>query len=402
MNDTSVNLRQTIETFIQTAQFDALIDTCKTALSDARERGDKSTEILSIIGLAQGHKFIGKFKEARILIDGAIDFVEGSQYDDLHTLALAVSADLYLIGALQPYEAERDLKLALRIATEDADEARLAELLVGLGSVYQRMSEEDRAVRYARKAFDLAKGINHRYFMSASLAVIGVAVRHQQPEKAMQAYEDAMKIAQQDNFRLLELNLTGAIGELLIQQERYIDEGQLMLEKAVALASDFESVPHEFTALHRLGRALERRTSYERAAQTYSIMLERAQEWKIRTYEGIAFFNLGVLAYVRTHYDDAIANLDQALMIARETNNPFQEASIERVLGENYIKLNEFDEALSHYMAARAIYDALDNQAGVATMLRKIVMTYVERLIASVLSFLGLRSDDDTPTDTEE
>ena len=104
MNETSHNLHRTIDTFIQTAQFGALIETCKMALADARERTDLSTEIISIIGLAQGHKYIGKFKEARILINGAIQNARQLGDEELTAKALLSSADIFLSTTFQSHD----------------------------------------------------------------------------------------------------------------------------------------------------------------------------------------------------------------------------------------------------------------------------------------------------------
>jgi len=394
MNETSLKLRNTIETFIQTAQFDALIETCKMALGDARERGDKSTEVLSVIGLAQGHKYIGKFKEARVLVDGAVRFAAQIGDNDLQTMALSVRGSLYLMGFFQPYDAEHDWRQALDLAERHQNPDLLADVLLGLAATYQQTNENERSESYARKAFNIARKASNRHLMGVALALIGAATMGNQPEKAMQAYEDALAIAQQDNYRLLELTLTSNIGALLCREKRYAEEGQMMLEKAVALAKDFRSVPHEFTALYRLGRALEKQGALERAAQYYGLMLERAQEWRVRSYEGVGFFNLGILAYHRAHHDDAIANLEQALMIARETKNPFQEAQIEQTLAANYLVMDNFDDSLEHYKAARSLYDALDNRPSANRVAQKILLVYIERLLDNVLRWLGLRQDE--------
>ncbi|MEM9952194.1 MAG: tetratricopeptide repeat protein [Chloroflexota bacterium] len=399
MNETSQNLRSTIETFTQQAQFDALIDTCKIALTDARTRDDIATEVMAIMGLALGHLYIGKFKDARILANGALTKAETLHDGQLIARANIVSGEIFLKGSYKPQDAEINYRQALRIAKEIDDTYTATEALCGLGATFLQMDDVQRAQRFGRQAFEEAREHRIRYLMGTSLAVIGGAVTRSQPEKATQAFEDAMAIAQQDNFRLLELQLIGRIGHLLVRDERYADEGQLMLEKAYALAKDFRSVPDEFRAIYRLGHAYEERTLLEQATQYYGIMLERAQDWNARPYEGIAFFNLGILAYNRIHYDDAIANFEQALTIARETNNPFQEAQTEQVLGSCYLNMNDFEHALDHYMAARSIYDSLDNRYMMSIMLQRIVTTYFQRLLTQVMRWLGLTQADDSDVD---
>lgn len=394
MNETSHNLHRTIDTFIQTAQFGALIETCKMALADARERTDLSTEIISIIGLAQGHKYIGKFKEARILINGAIQNARQLGDEELTAKALLSSGDIFLSTTFQSHEAERDFDDAHQIAIRIDDTALIAEALCSLARAYHQMGDSTRTQKYARDAFEVARDSDNRYRVGDALGSIAAASVRTQPEKAMQAFDDAMTIARQDNFVLMELDLTGRIGHLLSRQKRYADEGQLMLEKALAMAKDFHSVPHEFTALQRLGRALEEDKSLDRAAQYYGNMLDRAQKWGARSYEGVAFFNLGILAYNRKHFDDAISNLEQALMIANETKNPSQEAQVEQFIGACYFNMGDYNQALDHYMSARSIYDSLDNHVLANSVLQHIVMVYFQRFFANILRWLGIRKEN--------
>lgn len=393
MNETSQNLCQTIETFVQTAQFEALIDTSKLALTDARSRGDKSTEVVSLLGLADGHKFIGKFKESRLLVNGAMTLAKELNDAELMTLALLSSGDIYINTAFQAYEAERDYREALALAYDIDEEQWVADALNGVSSALEQLNEPARAQRFARKAFDIARDSGYRYGMTQALALVGLASMKTKPEKAMQAFEDAIAIARQDNFPLLELALMGLLGQLLCRQERYADDGQRMLEKTLARAKDFHSVPDEFRAIYTLGRMYEQKDSLDLAAQYYGLMLEQAQNWRARAYEGQAFFNLGLLAYNRTHYDDAINNLEQAIVIAQATKNPFQEAQIEQVLGATYLANSDYDAALDHYMAARSTYDALDNGYMAGQLLQQIVIVYFQRLLSTVLQWVGLRQD---------
>ncbi|MEL6524609.1 MAG: tetratricopeptide repeat protein [Chloroflexota bacterium] len=395
MNETSQQLRETIDTFIQTAQFDALLDTCRMALRDARERGDRPSEILALIGLAQVHEYIGKFKEARVLIDGTLDFAAQAGDAELETMALIVSGTIFVRAAYQPYEAEQDFRVALRIADDYGELRLVAEALNGLSRAYLQMGTHGRAQRYARQGFEVARGIGDRYQMGKALYFVGEAASLNEPEKALQAFEDAMEIAQQNNFRLLEVALVGSIGALLSAEERYADDGQLMLEKGLAMAKDFRSVPHEFAALRRLGITYQRQQAYDRSAQYFGLALERAQEWRAQSYEGAAFYALGVLAQIREHYDDAIANFEQTLLITKQTKNPFQEAQTERALGDCYLAQKNFDEALDHFMASRTLYDALDSTTMTNMLFQKIVGVYIQRLVDQVLRLIGLREPSD-------
>lgn len=399
MNETSQNLCQTIETFIQTAQFDALLDTSKLALADARSRNDESTEVMSLLGLADGHKYLGKFKEARLLVNGALALANQLNDSELIIVSLLSSGDIYLRTAFQSYEAERDFREALALAHDIDNQGFVADALNGIASALEQLNDTTRAQRFALKAFDIARETGYRHGITRALSLIGSASMKSKPEKAMQAFEDAIAIARQDNFRLLELRLLGLLGQLLSQQDRYAEDGQRMLEKMLTMAKDFHSIPDEFTAMYALGKMYEEKDSLEQSAQYYSLMLEQAQKWRSKSYEGQAFFNLGLLAYNRKHYDDAISNLDQAIVIARESKNPFQEAQIEQVLGATYLANNDYDTALDHYMAAHSTYESLDNSYMASQLLQQILIVYFQRLVRNVLKWIGLKQDNSEISD---
>lgn len=397
MNKTRKHLRETLENLLQTAQFDSLIETCKAALLDARNRKDKETEALALIGLAQGHKFSGKFKDALLLTDGAITIAQAIANQELLVQATLSRASVHLIGTYQTYEAEQDYRDALGRAYDQDDQAAVSEALAGIAAVLNHRGDVSHAEGFAVEAFRLAREIKQAYWMSNALSVLGsIFGSSRQAEKGLKAFQDAIDIAQRENYRILEVGLMANIGQLLIEQGRYAQEGQQMLEKALHMAQEISSVPDQFMILFRLGRAAEMQAIIEQAAEHYNVMLVRSQEWQTRAYEGLAFFNLGVLAYNRKHFDDALANLEQSLLIARETKNPYQEAQIEQVLAVTYSSLHHWEQALDHYMAARSLYDALDNRQMAGQMMQAILMTYLRRFFDTILKWLGLGQKDDT------
>jgi tetratricopeptide (TPR) repeat protein len=398
MNKTTLHLHETLDTLIQTAQFDTLIETSKAALLDARNHDDKTTEVLALIGLAQGHTFIGKFKDALLLTDGAMDLAP--QIDDSHLAVQAIltRASVHLLGTYQIHEAESDYRLALSLAHDINDQVAIIDALIGIAAALNQQAYAGRAEGFAREAFEIAREIDNSYLIAQALTGIGTSLsKANQSEKALKAFQDATSIAQTENYRILEVTLMGNIGQLLVKQGRYAQEGQQMLEKALRMATEIYSVPHQFAILFTIGRASETQGLMEQAAEHYNTMLIRAQEWQTRAYEGMAFFNLGVLAFNRKHYDDALANLEQALMIARETQNPFQEAQVEQILGLSYSMLQDWENTLDHYMAARSLYDALDNEHMVRQMMQAIVLTYLQGIVAKLLGWLGLAKKEDTP-----
>lgn len=191
--------------------------------------------------------------------------------------------------------------------------------------------------------------------------------------------------------------LTGYViankGLLLTHDHRYFDDGLELLEKALIIAQNIRCATHEFTALFFLGLTRMRVNQFDIAQDYFDTMLNRAQTWKNRAYEGMTFYELGRLHLASLRYNLAIANFDQAWLISRETMNPFYEAQTEAALGYAYSLKHEYQLALKRYIAARTLYDALEDDSRMSDMTRAIVMTYINRFIHGILTFFGLRSD---------
>lgn len=397
MNETTMHLRRTLDNLIQTAQFDTLMDTSKMALVDARKHNDKIVEALSLLGLAESHKFIGKFTEALLLTDGALNIAQVLPDEHLKAQTYLIRASIHLMGTYQIHEAETDYREALAIAHDIQDHYTVAQALAGVGAAFNQQRNLPQAEEFAREALRIANELNEPYLIVHTLNILGTIHGNSgRTDEALKVFQKAVEMAQIENFRVLEVALITNIGQVLVQQGRYSDEGQQMLEKALRMAQEISHIPEQFTILFWMGRSAEIRGDTEQAGEHYNTMLIRSQEWQTRAYEGIAFFNLGILAFNRQHYDDAVSNLDQSLMIARETKNPYQEAQIEQVLGATYSRLQDWDSTLDHYMAARTLYDALDNHQMVNQMMQAILMTYLRRFVAQVLSWLGIGKERDS------
>lgn len=395
MNQTATRLRDAIDQLVYEARFDDLETTCKTALRIARQRQDRETETVALIGLAEWHKFRGKFKEAQILDDGALDFARQANNGELTLLALTTSASIHLTGTYQTHEAQDDYRAALNLAHELDDARGVVIALAGLANTFNRLGEHERAQRYAREAFEITREdrLNgEQSLLVTTLTILGDCfVALQRPEQALQSYRDALHMAQQQGRALDEIVLIGALGRLYAHNEHDAQDGLEMLNQALRMAQDKQVVPQEFATLYLLGWVQQNYGHYKAAHDYFETMLVRAQTWRARAYEAVAFSYLGGLAHQQGEHDEAIANFTQALQIAREMMNPFQEAHYCTWLGSIYATKRDYETALDYYATAHTLYDALEYDKEVQTVRRYIIMTYLWRLLDGVLRLIGLR-----------
>ncbi len=397
MESSALRLRDRIDDLLRAAAFQEIIDLCKPILAQARKSSNAPIQALSLVGLSLGHLYLGKFEEARVLVDGALRFARQSHDPELEALALCANGTLHLHATYLYPDAESYYRDALRVAHQAGDGRGTAAALLGVAYSTRNQEMYGRSVGYAREAFELGREIGDLDVQIGALSLLAADLADQnQRERALKAYQDALGISEESGAKFYESDLLGGVGILFAESERYHAEGMEMLARSLELAQERNSAPQEYSALNQLGRAHERRGEYEAAQGYYETMLNRAQEWNNRAYESAAFYALGQVALAQNELDIAVDRFQEAGAIARETMNPFREAQVEYALGTVYSHKRDYKEAISHYMAARSIYDALDQTRRARNLLTTIVITYLNQLLDRLMRALGLRSDDDS------
>ena len=396
MNPVAADLYDQIEILLQAAEFRQVIDLCRSALTDARRKSNTHAEIMALIGWSAAHKYIGAFGEARILVDGAVKKAEQADSPQLLALALNTSGSIHLVCSLRAEDAEQDYRAALDIAYDVDDHVGVATALAGIGASLLSVGDASRAKRFALEAFDTARDIDDKYLMAGALSLIGSAMLEGTDEEAtLKAFQDALNLVREHGLRLLEGTIVGNIGLALLKSSRYYEDGISMLERSLEMAEKISCVPHEYSALHRLGTAYQQLGRFKEAQDYYDTVLTRTQTWGARAYEGAAFFTLGLLAYADKRTDAALADLHQAAGINREMMNPYREAMTDMWLGMIYADKRDFSNALKHYNNARTIYDSLDDDTRVRQMTQIVVWVHILKLWDGLLRFVGIRSKDD-------
>lgn len=397
MESSALRLRDKISELLLAAAFDDIIELCKPILAQARKSQNTQIQAIALVGLSQAYLYLGQFKEARVLADGALDFAQQSQDAETEVLALCANGSLHLRATYLYPDAESYYRDALRLAHRSGDVRGIAAALLGIGASSHSQGQQGRAVGYAREAFEIARENDFSDVQISALSLIAADFADRgERERALQAYQDALAISESEEAIFYEGELIAGVGILFAESDRYRQEGLEMLLRALELAQDLNAAPQEFSALYQLGNTYAKLQEFDATRDYYEVMLNRAQEWRNRAYESAAFFALGQLGLTENELDEAIADFSEAGIIARETMNPFREAQVEYALGTVCATKREYKQAIQHYMAARSIYDALDQTRQARNLLTTIVITYLNQLLDRLMRAIGLRSEDDS------
>jgi predicted ATPase/Tfp pilus assembly protein PilF/tRNA A-37 threonylcarbamoyl transferase component Bud32 len=173
-----------------------------------------------------------------------------------------------------------------------------------------------------------------------------------QPEAALASYEAAMACYRQLNDSYGLARVMGVYGGYLFELGR-VAEGQVELERALAMSQEVGNALGEGVAEFNLGVVADGQVRATVAREHYERALVLFRKLGYRRYEGGLLNNLGCLVRKLGHHAQAVAYLEQALAMYREEGDRMGECV---TLGNLGITLyNEGDVSTAENYLAEAI-----------------------------------------------
>ncbi len=383
MDNVIAPLRQKLQELALSAQFDTLLERSKQLLRASRQENAAVTEVVALLSLAEAYRIIGKFHEARVLVDGAHDAAQGLAHPRLRADALIERGLLLLEGYFQPIEALNDFREALHIAYEHNEAAATASALLGVAHVYQALGESDRALIWAKESISTAQELPTPATTAQLWLVLADIYRVQRRlGRAQACLQHAQQLIDANGYTLL-------LGDALYQASLLQANPIAQLMEAVVMPT--LSSAQRARYLETLATLFTQEKDFESARKIARSYLEHAQTWRSKPHETVAFALLG---YVNTHAganDEAQAAYAQALALAREHKNPYQEAGILEALAGIAFAAGDYDETLTHLQAARSVYLALDYDRKARLLLGRLLLTHVARFVQKLIAFVRRR-----------
>ncbi|MCD4818631.1 MAG: sigma 54-interacting transcriptional regulator [Candidatus Cloacimonetes bacterium] len=112
------------------------------------------------------------------------------------------------------------------------------------GLVYQDIKQNENARFFIKKAMELYEEMNHPFGVAKSLNNLGITYIYTEPEKSIEYYKKAQKIAENQNWANLDVNFTNNIGDVYEEQNDLVNALKyynLALQKALKINSN--SIP---------------------------------------------------------------------------------------------------------------------------------------------------------------
>ena len=235
------------------------------------------------------------------------------------------------------------IRVAVRYFSKQHDPERLATALYTQGRVEKELGKNEEAAQLFVKALDVAKGgedYKLQYLASSHLGTL-YAYSHLD-SLAFSAYEQALHFAElaQDSSSISYSH--AYLGRVYGLQNNW-HEAIHAYQKAIAIASQVQSIPALRLGLSELATAYCRIQAYQNAFDCLQRLQDLADK-SLTTNQAITYLNIGDLYRLMGCYDLAIPYLEKAL----NTKNMYTKRSTYQSFYYLYIEQQNYKKAIEY------------------------------------------------------
>jgi serine/threonine protein kinase/tetratricopeptide (TPR) repeat protein len=350
-------------------RFDAADRALGTTLRIGHERGDRALlrSALRSLGLLRWHE--GRHPEALDVTRRALAIDRECQ--DEAAVAVGLTNLGNILRAMGDYAGAREqIEEALTLPALRRDPKKLVYTQHNLANVYRALGDVDRALDCLIRANEIAR-VNllpiQRSFHLTSIAHI--QLQQGDIDAALQTYRAAVDLSRRARHADGLVQSLRMLGNALLGLARY-DEALPYLQEAAHLFAQLEDRVSEAEMWTGIARILERR-SPEEAAEAWSVVLELQRRRgdsssELDAREGLARARRAMGA------SDAVTAYESALALAATIGARAREAAIRNVLGILAWERGAYPEALRYYESALALVRDHGNRQDEAVILNSL------------------------------
>jgi len=322
-----------------------------------------------------------KKEELQSVIEAHYHACEAREYD----LAAAIIWECNLHDLLGLWENQRTLiEIYEKLLPRDhfKDEPILENkqvhgaVLGNLGNVYRDLGEQRKAIEYYEQALKISKEAGNRRLEENQLGNMGIVYDNLgETEKAIDYYEQALEISIEIDDMVGEGEAFGNMGLAYY----HLGEPRKAIEcykQALKIARKIGDRRGEGADLGNLGLAYSDMGELRKAIEYYEQALKISRELGDRAGECAPLINLG-LAYTNVgEHTKAIRNCEQALKISREIGSRQEEGAALGNMGLAYRNLEEPRKAIEYYEQALKISREIGDRRGEGNSLSNMGVAY--------------------------
>jgi len=199
--------------------------------------------------------------------------------------------------------------------------------------------------------------------------------RNQQYQEALQIYQIALKLANQQQNRVLEREVSQKIGVTQSKLGNYTEALQY-LQLALSLTREEGNRIAEASILNDIGGVYQLKGDFSKALDTFQQTLAIRQQVGDRLGEARTLSNIGAIYDALAKYPQAIASHQQALTIFEQQNHRQGIAAVLNNMGLVQSNLGKYNLAIELYKKSLATRKEIGDRIGEGQTLHNIGYTY--------------------------
>jgi len=293
----------------------------------------------------------------------------------------------------------------------------LASNYNGLGSSYEDMGDENKALFYYEKAIDAARKLGNKEWLADDLFLAGsiyyrksldyekafayleesrklfteigakdslTIVLHElgkaalslgKYEKALSSFNESLKLYKEkgdENSVGANLSLIGLVYSKMGQLKKALS----YFEEALKIAKKHNDPEGTSIVLREIADIYSDLYQRDRAISYYQEAIEIQKKNNLRKELGVTLNNLGSMYMDLAQYEKALQSYQEALKIAKEQNDLPTTATLFNNIGHVYAKFGRTDKAIMYYQQSLELEKRLKRPASLVYVLNNIGMEY--------------------------
>ncbi len=350
---------------------------CRATAERARQGGDPRELSLALIGLGSALFQTRVFDQGVAALDEAEELA--NSLGDLPFLAhcLGLKAAVYQ-EAGRFHNAYEVIERVVEMAQAHNDLGMKCDALVAQGQILANSGDPIVALEKLQAARSLANEIDDKRHLMKVFGTLGnVETSRAALDNAQVYFEIAAAWAAKLDERLAECGYLLNLGTVLGWQG-LLPQALEVFQRVLNIARDTRERDAELAALQHLTQCLHSLKQYEQVVPLARNGIAVSQELGRHDFT-FSFFETTALAHFQLgKHNDALGILQEAAEYARSANDPNHEANMLLQLGESYLAMELYEQALAPFEAASRILSDRGHEADNAHAIGKIGVALAE------------------------
>lgn len=292
-----------------------------------------------------------KFQLRKYLVLVALLFLQNSFPQE-------ITDSVYNAATMNVYdEPEKAIEQGIRMYETSSRLKQKINALLLLSTAYSSKREYEKSLDYALRAIELSKKSNDT---RSQIQVLNkIAAQYHQlgiNDKALQYLDESEQIIagypHKDSIRLILGNNYGVRGFIYRDQlncDIAIDYFNRSLNQFKTESGDPKMVANMSVITYNKGNCFITLTQYDSARINFDKSLDFAVKVEAKSLEAFARKGLAEVFTIRGEYEEAIAQLNQAMEVSRNVGDLVLNQGLYKGLADNYLAINQWDNYQEYY-----------------------------------------------------